>query len=303
MRVSIVLPTRNGADRVAQMLPRLLEELRELPGGGEVIAIDDGSTDATPTVLADWAVRHPAVRTLRTGGVGPGAARNRGIAVARGALVAFADDDDAWTPGRLVRQVAAMAAAPDAALSLTDYRHLDETRPFANLPTSFDYWPLWRRFRGHAATLVADAAPLVCAENAIGTSTVVARRAALDAVGGFDEALPSASDWDLWLKLCRVGPAVVLGEVGAVYAMRPGSVSAARGRRIAAMRTILSRQGDLPGWALRHARARLDEAESEAAEIAGLRLPAIGGALRAAIRVPSLRRFRRCAGLVKASFA
>jgi len=303
MLVTVALPTRNGAERLGTVLPRILEELRGLPGEGELIVVDDGSDDATPDLLAAWAARHPAIRRLRTEGVGPGAARNRAIAAARGRHVAFADDDDAWTQGRLGRQIAALDAQAGAALSFTDYRHVDETRPRDVLPTAFEYWPLWRRFRDRGASLVTEPAALICAENAVGTSTVVARRAALDRVGGFDAALPSASDWDLWLKLARLGPAVVLGEVGATYAMRPGSVSAARGARIAAMRMILSRQSDLPGWSLRHARARLDEAESEAAEATGAFGAAIAGALRAAARGPSLRRLRRCAGLVRASVA
>jgi len=303
MLVTVALPTRNGAERLGTVLPRILGELRALPGEGEIIVIDDGSQDATPDLVAAWAARHGAIRGLRTEGVGPGAARNRAIAAARGRHVAFADDDDAWAAGRLARQVAALEAQPAAALSFTDYRHVDETRPREILPTAFGYWPLWRRFRDRPASLVPDAAPLICAENAVGTSTVVARRAALERAGGFDATLPSASDWDLWLKLARLGPALVLGEVGATYAMRPGSVSAARGARIAAMRMILSRQSDLPGWSLRHARARLDEAESEAAEATGAFGAAIAGALSAAARGPSLRRLRRCAGLVRASVA
>lgn len=303
MRVSIVMPTRNGASRVAAQLFRLAEELRGLGAEGEMIVVDDGSTDATAEVLDRLARDLPGLRVLRTTGLGPGAARNRAIALARGTYVAFADDDDEWTPGRLGRQIAAMQACPEAVLSLTDYRHLDETRQFADLPTAFDYWPLWRRFRRAAVTRVDEPAALICAENAVGTSTVVARREALAAVGGFDEALPSASDWDLWLRLAARGPVLVLGEVGATYAMRPGSVSTARGARIAAMREILARQAHLPGWSLRHARARLDEAESEAAELRGAFLAAMSGALRAALRTPSLRRWRRCAGLVRARLA
>lgn len=303
MLVSIVLPTRNGAERVARAIPRLLEETSALAGAAELVAVDDGSTDSTGDVLSFFAARTPFVRCLSTTGVGPGAARNRAIAEARGTFIAFADDDDVWTPGRLVRQLSALSAAPDAVLSLADYRHLDETRPHADLPTAFDYWPLWRRFRSASVTVLRDPAPLVCAENAVGTSTVLARRDALVRTGGFDETLPSASDWDLWLKLCRLGDAVVLGDVGATYAMRPGSVSAARGKRIAAMRTILERQSDLPRWAKRAARARLDEAESESAEGAGRHVVAIQGAMRATLRRPSLRRMRRCAALLKASLA
>ena len=72
----------------------------------EVIVVDDGSSDGT----LDWLASRPAttfsLRILERGGVGPGPARNAGIEIAQGGLIAFLDADDQWWPGKLDRQLA-----------------------------------------------------------------------------------------------------------------------------------------------------------------------------------------------------
>lgn len=301
--LTIVMPTRNGAGRLAPMLATLLSELDRANLPGEIVVVDDGSTDATSGVLAAAARRDGRVRPLAGPVRGPGAARNAGVRAARAPLIAFADDDDAWMPGRLAVQVAAHGCHPDAVLSCCDYAHVREDAPAQALPTAFGYWPLWRRFRAEPVTRVADARPTIAAENAVGTSTVMARRDAFLAVGGFDEALRSASDWDLWLKLAAQGPALVLGAVGARYAIRPGSVSADRIARLDAMRTILARHPDLPAWARRRARSRIATGLSEAAAERGETRTALRHALAAVAIRPGAPQLRRALGLVRAVVA
>ena len=299
LELSIILPTRNGADRLRPTIEALLDEIRRAGVAAEIIALDDLSTDDTPRILADMAFDNAEIRVEAGPGRGPGAARNAAARAAHGRLVAFADDDDLWTPGRLARQLAAHRAHPEAAFSLCDYAHLREDAPGLVLPSAFAYWPLWRRFRGAEATLVRDARALIAAENAVGTSTVMARRDAYLAVGGFDETLPSASDWDLWLRLAAAGPTLVLGVEGARYAMRAGSVSANRAARLEAMRAILARHADLPAAALRRAKARIATGLSEAAAEAGDRAGAIRHALQAMRLRPGRPQARRVLGLVR----
>lgn len=298
--ISVVLPCRNGADRLPAALAAIRAETDALGAPAEVVLVDDRSADATAAVADRIAAGWPALRRVAGPGRGPGTARNAGVAACRGALVAFADDDDAWAPGRLRAALAAHRARPQAAFSCQDYAHARADAPGAALPTAFAYWPLWRAFRGAPLTETADARALVAAENAVGTSTVTLRRADFLAVGGFDETLPSASDWDLWLKLARRGPALILGRIGATYAMRPGSVSADRGARIAAMRAVLARHPDLPRWARRRAEARLATARSEAAAAQGRGWLALGHAARAFALVPARPQARRLAGLIGA---
>ena len=301
--LSIVMPTRNGAERIGPMLSALLAEIDRAGVVAEIVVIDDGSIDATPDLLAEAARRDGRVCRLAGPVRGPGAARNAGVRAARAPLIAFADDDDPWVPGRLATQLAAHRAHPEAVLSCCDYAHVREDKPAEALPTAFAYWPLWGRFRTQTVTRLTDARATIAAENAVGTSTVMARRDAFLAVGGFDETLRSASDWDLWLKLAGQGPALVLGGVGARYAMRAGSVSADRTARLEAMRTILARHPDLPRWAVRRARARLATGLSEAAAERGETRTALRHALTAVAIRPGAAQLRRALGLVRAALA
>jgi len=89
---SVVVPTYNRA----HLLPRALQALveQDYPFEYEILVVDDGSSDATSEVLADWTQRYPLrVRHLRQENTGPARARNRGAAAARGWYVAFIDDD------------------------------------------------------------------------------------------------------------------------------------------------------------------------------------------------------------------
>jgi glycosyltransferase involved in cell wall biosynthesis len=83
----------------------------------ELIVIDDGSTDGTAEQLTTL---DRAIRFERIEHCGPGAARNRGVALARAPLLAFLDSDDLWAPTKLERQLAFMNANPDCAISQTN---------------------------------------------------------------------------------------------------------------------------------------------------------------------------------------
>src|SRR5881392_335950 len=89
--LSLIVPVYN----VAPFLPRFLEGLGAVePNTAEIIVVDDGSTDECPRLLAEFAGRHSHVRVVRQPNGGLSAARNTGLALARGTYVAFADSDD-----------------------------------------------------------------------------------------------------------------------------------------------------------------------------------------------------------------
>ena len=113
--ISCIVPVWNGEAYLQQALDSIFAQ--SLPPD-EVIVVDDGSTDASAAIAERNA---PRVTLIRQPHLNAAAARNRGIAAARGALIAFLDADDLWLEHKLARQVAAIAAeAADCCFTLID---------------------------------------------------------------------------------------------------------------------------------------------------------------------------------------
>jgi Glycosyl transferase family 2 len=185
--ISAIVPTHNRAG----LLPEALRSIYAQEGAGvhfdvEIVVVDDASTDATPALINE----HPAVRYIRLPvNRGASAARNAGIRASRGRYVAFLDDDDIWLPDKLLRQVRALEAHPEAPVVYSPY--------------------LVRVPGGGEHANVRDDAPsgsifraLLLRGNHCGTPiAMLVRRDAFDAAGGFDEGLPTGEDYDMWLRL------------------------------------------------------------------------------------------------------
>jgi glycosyltransferase involved in cell wall biosynthesis len=209
LEVSVVIPTRNRwALLESCALPSALSQTRvDL----EVVVVDDGSTDATPGWLERLddarvrVLRHPRSR-------GRAAARNTGIGAARGAWIAFLDDDDLWSPMKLRRQLD--VARPADVLVYAGVIEIDEQRNPLDKPLI--------RPTTRATLLEWNTIPA-------GSSTVVARTDHVRAVGGFDERLTYVEDWDLWIRLAGRGDLGVVPDVLAAY-VRHGSGSRFAGR-------------------------------------------------------------------------
>ena len=130
VEVSAILTTRNRA----HLLPRVLGALEQqtLPADRfEIVAIDDGSTDETPAILAAWQGRLP-LRIFRPNHAGLAAAKNLGIFAAVGPILVFLDDDDIAQPGLLEAHLGAHLAYPDPATAVLGFTDIDPA--FADLP-------------------------------------------------------------------------------------------------------------------------------------------------------------------------
>lgn len=301
-RISVVIPARNAAEDLPHALKTVVSQgVDDL----EILIADDGSTDATETILSDAKRKDPRILHLRTGGIGPAAARNAAIEKARAPLIAFLDADDRWLPGKLIRQIVFHDAVPSATFSCTDYRHRGPEGD--DLGPCFAYWPRWARlpWTDGAFAVLPDAAALVAAENAVGTATVVARKDALLASGGFDPSLKSASDWEMWIRLALDGPVGYSTGIDMDYRMIPGSVTSNRALRIACMERIIERHGPKL-WAkfgddpVRAARARIDVARAEMARGDGRPSKALSHHLGAFIKDPNSRVLRAAIADLKA---
>lgn len=206
--VSVIIPAYNAA----ATLPATLASLRSQTWTDwEAIVVDDGSTDDTAAIARQ--IDDPRIRVLRGENGGQAIARNRGLAVAQGELVAFLDADDGWTTTALADRVAALQAHPAAiaAYSWTDY--VDDRNQL-----------LHPGFRDRHEGWVFGA---LLANNFIENgSNPLIRRSALDRVGGFESRWIPAEDWDLWLRLAKIGEFVLIPEAQVRYRVSAGSSSA-----------------------------------------------------------------------------
>lgn len=188
VRISVVIPAFNSAGTIARAIESVL---RQDEPTVEIIVVDDGSTDGTSELLA---VSYPEqVIVIRQENRGAAAARNRGIARARGEFVAFLDADDEWVPGKLRLQIDRMEANPGAALCFTDMSHWEHGR---EVNRSY----LRERGLGACGGRIFDRLLQECF---IFTPTVVVRRTVFEAVGPFDESLRICEDYDLWLRIAE----------------------------------------------------------------------------------------------------
>jgi glycosyltransferase involved in cell wall biosynthesis len=222
-RVSVVMPAYNSARTIGQAIGSVLEQTM---GDLELIVVDDGSSDATATIVAG--LEDPRVRLVGRANGGTSAARNTGIAEAKGEWVAFLDADDLWLPTKLERQLTLMAAAPgclasEAGAYLVDdqlnrlalRRCLPVENPlltfmrFENLPNAGSSW--------------------------------IVRRDALERIGGFDTTLPRIEDWDFSIRLARYANPLCIDEALALYRYHEGNRSHDIDAHVEAGRMILGR--------------------------------------------------------------
>jgi glycosyltransferase involved in cell wall biosynthesis len=210
--VSVVIPAYNAADTIGRALDSVAAQTAP---PAEVIVVDDGSTDGTAAVVA--ARTDLPIRLLASPGRGgAAAARNLGIAAARGEFIAFLDADDEWTPDKLARQLAVIVPASRmsfVACRSFEYAHdgspIGPVHPDVPVVTGPEAWRTLL-----AATFVS-------------TPCVLARRSVLQAIGGFDQTLPIAEDQDLWIRLALAGEVGFVDDVLVRVHERPTSLSRA----------------------------------------------------------------------------
>ncbi len=205
--ISVVIPVYNGAktirETIASVLAQSFEDL-------EVLVINDGSTDETGEIVQR--IADPRLKLLNYPNAGLAASRNRGIHRAKGEYISFIDADDLWTPDKLAAQYQALQEHPQAqvAYSWTDWIDLDDRliRPAARLS-----------FEGRVYEYLVLLDFLGCGSNPL------IRREFLLHVGGFDESLPAAEDWDLWIRLAAQGEFVCVRSPQILYRQVPNSMS------------------------------------------------------------------------------
>jgi glycosyltransferase involved in cell wall biosynthesis len=183
--VSCVIPVWNCETYLAAAIESALNQIG-VPGAVEVIVVDDGSTDGTPDVIASFGSR---VKTTRQENAGHGAARNTGIRMASGELIAFLDADDLWHPEKVARQLDRLSIP----MCFTWLRN------FAGEP------PAWE------ISQHVDSVP------GYSSVTALVHRSVFDAVGMFDPSLRHGGDRDFFMRAAERGVGKVMLEEVLVY--------------------------------------------------------------------------------------
>lgn len=191
--VSVVMPCRDVSAYVEGAVRSVMaQEHRPM----ELIAVDDGSTDGTLEALRRLAL--DAVlpfRVLAQEGRGANAARNAGMRAASGGYVQFLDADDALLPGKIARQAALLGSGADAAAGAFINLFEDGRPEEVVKPWDGDAW------EGLVRTRLGT------------TSANLFRRSAVEAVGGWDEALRSSQDYELLFRMMKAGARLAIDPI------------------------------------------------------------------------------------------
>lgn len=205
--VTVIIPIYNAKRYIREAIESILSQTY---APLEIIAIEDGSSESSEHIVAEY----PQVTYLLQPRSGHAAARNRGIALARGHYISFLDADDVYTPDKLSQQVTYLASHPEDII-------------VAGLTHEFNdpgiTTPVWMREAGQR-TSHRGASP----------STWLVRRSAFDLVGRFNETFWTMCDTDWLLRMKRAGyrlpfiDQVVLHKRNHTHNQSAHSTSAAR---------------------------------------------------------------------------
>lgn len=201
--ISVIIPNLNMAAYLSFALASIARQTLPVH---DIILVDTGSTDATFDVVKAHQARGLPIRVLKHPSLAPGAARNRGLAVAQGSLIAFLDADDLWPEGKLERQIGRLNAQPHVDMVTGYVRHFDSVATDGLSPAP----------GSHTESLFH-----------VNVGASIYRHEVFDRIGGaFDESLVYSEDVDLMLRVRehRI-PFTILRSIELDYRRHPASMT------------------------------------------------------------------------------
>lgn len=206
-KVSVIIPIYNAEKTIVETVQSVQKQTFT---NFEIIAINDGSTDSTLSLLEAIDDERLKVFTCENGGVSR--ARNRGISLASGEFIAFLDSDDLWLPDKLECQLEVLRASPEAGLA---YSWVD----FVDMQGNFLYSqpPIFHEGNVYPQLLVKNF--LTCG------STPLIRKEAIDSTGEFDPSLQPSEDWDYYLRIASNWHFKLVQKYQVLYRTSPRSLS------------------------------------------------------------------------------
>jgi glycosyltransferase involved in cell wall biosynthesis len=227
--VSIVMASKNYAQFVALAVQSVLDQTFT---DWELVIIDDGSTDATSTVLAPF-LKDSRIRYVASDFLGQSRAKNLGARLTKGEFIAYLDADDAWQPTKLAKQLEVLRSSPKVGVCFTQRLLMDEsgaTRVASDPPAPS-----------------GNVLPEIFLRNFVCFSSVMVRRTVFDHVGSFDPAWDLSIDFDLWLRVAQHYEFHQVQEPLTLYRTGHGNLSKKLTDRVSTAFAIMDQRNlDLP---------------------------------------------------------
>jgi glycosyltransferase involved in cell wall biosynthesis len=210
-RVSVILPVYNGERYLAESIESVLSQTYT---AYEIVVVNDGSQDGSMEIVKRY-IGSGRIKYVEQTNQGVANARNTGIFHSSGEFIALLDQDDAWLPDKLEKQIDFMDAHPEVALLHARVACIDgEGRPISCRGWIY----VGEEVHGYCAEQLLSG-------NKIAPLTVLIRRACLGKVGVFNQSCAPADDWDLWLRIAVRFPLGFLDSVVAKYRVHDSNES------------------------------------------------------------------------------
>jgi glycosyltransferase involved in cell wall biosynthesis len=204
-RISVIIPTYKHRDFVAKAIDSVLQQsVKPI----EIIVINDGSPDDTSVVLQPFVQNH-SITYIEQPNAGQANARNRGIQIAQGDYIALLDDDDFWQPNTLELLSTALNDRPQCVVAY-GYANTFGDRTEKYPQTGHDGQVFQRLLRGNIMLSPGQA---------------LFRASAIRSIGLFDLNIWGADDWDLLLRLAKLGPFAYVDQQTLNYRLHSANAS------------------------------------------------------------------------------
>jgi glycosyltransferase involved in cell wall biosynthesis len=267
--VSIVMAARNYGQYIAMAIDSVRAQTID---NWELVIINDGSTDDTDVVVSPY-LNDCRVKYHASDRLGQSRAKNLGVRLSRGELIAFLDADDAWRPTKLEQQLRAMCGRVGVVHTAREI--IGEVLPSRQSPF----------YQGVERRTSFDS---IYTSNPICFSSTLVRREAFDYVGGFDPDLDLSIDYDLWLRVAQHYDFVMIDEPLTLYRTGHANLSKRLADRIMTAFSIMHRHDDAASPAAR-AHAFAETCRSMAWAVRGAEPVRAMTWYARALRWPSLR--------------
>lgn len=207
MTISVIIPVFNGEKTIAKTIDSVLHQsFTDL----EILVINDGSTDSTEQVVKSF--QDSRIKILSYSNAGLSASRNRGIEQASGDFVSFIDADDLWTEDKLQAQYESLMQNKKAVVAYSWTNYIDANNKIIKA--------------GMKVTFEGDVFARLLVSNFLenGSNPLIYRHV-FNNVGGFDESLKAAEDWDMWLRLAAEYEFACVQKAQILYRVSHNSMS------------------------------------------------------------------------------